>query len=191
TGTTVPIAAIGASAGGPDALRRLFKLLPDDTGMAFVVIQHLDPDRPSSLSSVLAGEVSMPVVEVTGEMAAEADHVYVIPPGGDLSIQRGRIKLSPRSDGRLHLPIDAFFRALADDIGASAIGVVLSGSGTDGTEGLRAIKAAGGIAMAQDPDTAQFRSMPESAVAEGLADVCLPPEGIAGELARFAASPYF
>lgn len=190
-GAACPVVAIGASAGGLEALRQLFSKLPDDTGMAVIVIQHLDPSRPSLLTSVLAGDVHMPVVEVTDGMRAEPNRVHVIPPGADLGIDRGVLTLLPRCQtGKLHLPIDSFFRALAEDNPGGTIGVVLSGSGSDGTEGLRAIKAAGGITFVQHPKSAQFRSMPESAIAAGVADFCLPPDEIAGELARLCVHPY-
>ncbi len=187
----IPIVGIGASAGGLEALRQVFAELPADTGMAFVVIQHLDPDRPSMLSSVLAGDVGMPVIEVTERMQAEPNRVYVIPSSADLDIAQGSLSLVPRQHtGRPHLPIDSFFRALAEDLPGRAIGVVLSGSASDGTEGLRAIKAAGGITFAQDPQSAQFRSMPESALAAGVVDFRLPPEGISRELVRLSRHPY-
>lgn len=187
-----PVVGIGASAGGLEALKRLFKHIPADSGMAFVVILHLDPERPSMLTSVLAGVTPLPVVEVTSGMPAEPNRVHVIPSGSDLSIQGGILSLLPRQlTGRLHLPIDSFFRALAEDSRDGAIGVVLSGSGSDGTEGLRAIKAEGGIVMAQEPDSAQFRGMPESAIAGGGAvDFRGTPEMIAGELERLSRHPY-
>ena len=186
-----PIVVIGASAGGLEAMRQLFSSLPADTGMAFVVIQHLDPDRPSMLSSVLAGDVRMPVTELTGRTRAQPNRVHVIPPDADLTIDREIISVIPRQQTRnLHLPIDSFCRALAEDVGGRAIGVVLSGSASDGTEGLRAIKAAGGITFAQSPDSAQFSSMPESAISAGVTDFCLPPEEIARELVRLCREPY-
>src|SRR5687767_6067985 len=141
--------------------------------MAFVVIQHLDPTRPSTLTSVLASDARMPVVEVANGMRAESNRIHVIPSGSDLGVHRGTLALIPRQQTRkLHLPIDSFFRALADDQPERAIGVVLSGSASDGTDGLRAIKASGGITFAQDPESAQFRSMPESAMAAGVVDFC-------------------
>ena len=189
--TAIPIVGIGASAGGLEALRQLFSGMPSDTGMAFVVIQHLDPERPSMLSSVLAGDVDMPVVEVTERTRAQPNRVYVIPPSADLDIEQGFLSLIPRQQaGTPHLPIDAFFRALAEDLPGRAIGVVLSGSASDGTEGLRAIKSAGGITFAQDPQSAQFRSMPESALAAGVVDFQLPPEEISSELVRLSRHPY-
>jgi two-component system, chemotaxis family, CheB/CheR fusion protein len=186
-----PVVVIGASAGGLEAIKQLFSGIPPDTGMAFVVIQHLDPGRPSMLSSVLAGDVRMPVTEVTGQTRVEPNRVYVIPPDADLTISRELISLVPRQRTRkLHLPIDTFCRALAKDVGGRAIGVVLSGSASDGTEGLRAIKAAGGITFAQSPASAQFSSMPESSISAGVADFCLPPEGIARELVRLCRDAY-
>ncbi|MGZ3460850.1 MAG: chemotaxis protein CheB, partial [Archangium sp.] len=188
---TFPVVGIGASAGGLEALRQLFGHLPPDSGMAFVVIQHLDPDQPSMLTSVLEGATRLRVVEATNGMPAEPNRVHVIPSDSDLSIQRGLLRLIPRQlTGRLHLPIDSFFRSLAEDHQDRAIGVILSGSGSDGTEGLRAIKAERGIAIAQEPDSAQFRSMPESAIAAGVVDFRGTPEMIAGELERLSRHPY-
>jgi two-component system CheB/CheR fusion protein len=186
-----PIVGIGASAGGLDALRQLFSQLPADTGMAYVVIQHLDPERPSLLVSLLAGGTTMPVVEVVDGMRAEPNRIHVIPPGSDLSIHDGVLWLAPRKlTGNLHLSIDSFFRALADDQPGRAIGVVLSGSASDGTRGLRAIKAAGGITFAQEPESAQFRSMPESAIAAGVVDFRSSPAAIGRELVRLGHHPY-
>ena len=186
-----PIVGLGASAGGLDALRQLFAHVRPSSGIAFVVIQHLDPDRPSMLTRVLEGVTGQRVVEAASGMGVEPNHVYVIPSGSDLSIRHGVLTLEPRQmTGRLHLPIDSFFRSLAADQESRAVGVVLSGSGADGTEGLRAIKAAGGIAIAQDPESAQFRNMPESAIAAGVVDFRGTPEQIAGELARWGDHPY-
>ncbi len=190
-GALFPVIGLGASAGGLEALRRLLGLLPTDMGAALVVIQHLDPDRPSLLPSVLAGTTRLVVVEAASGMRVEPNRIYVIPPGADLSIHGGVLTLGPRRvTRRLHLPIDSFFRALAADRRRQAIGVVLSGSGADGTEGLRAIKAEGGVAIAQSPESAQFRSMPESALAAGVVDFAAPPEGIAHEIERLAGHPY-
>ena len=187
----VAIVAIGASAGGLEALRQLFAQVPLDTGMAFVVIQHLDPTRPSMLTDVLAGDIDMPVAEVTDGMVVEPDHVYVIPPGADLGLRQGVLVLRERAPGRkIHLPIDGFFRELAEEQPDRAIGVVLSGSAFDGTEGLRAIRAAGGITCAQDPESAQFRSMPESAIAAGVVDFRGAPGEIGAQLGRLGDRPF-
>lgn len=186
-----PVVAIGASAGGLEAMRQLFAHVPADSGMGFVVIQHLDPDRPSMLTQVLGKATRLSVVEATDGMRVEPDRVHVIPSGADLTIQHGTLALGRRqTTGRLHLPIDTFFRSLAEDGKDRAIGVVLSGSGADGTEGLRAIKAEGGIAIVQEPESAHFRSMPESAITAEVVDFRGTPEGIANELARLGQHPY-
>ena len=186
------VVGIGASAGGLEALRQLFGALPPDTGMAFVVVQHMDPERPSMLAGILATATSMPVVEARDGMPVEPDHVYVIPPRDDIVLRRGALALVPRppSGSLPHLPIDLLFATLAEDRPVRVVGVVLSGSASDGTEGLKAIKAEGGITFAQEPASAQFRSMPESAVAAGVVDFCLPPEQIAVEIARLSRHPY-
>ncbi|MEN9800416.1 MAG: hypothetical protein RL653_4113 [Pseudomonadota bacterium] len=190
-GAPFPVVAVGASAGGLEALRQLFAHLPADSGMGFVVIQHLDPDQPSMLTRILEGATRCSVVEATSGMPVEPNRVHVIPPGSDLTIEHGTLALGRRqTTGRLHLPIDTFFRSLAEDGRERAIGVVLSGSGADGTEGLRAIKAEGGIALAQEPESAQFRSMPESAITAGVVDFRGTPEGIAHELVRLVQHPY-
>ncbi|MCX4240050.1 CheR family methyltransferase [Paraliomyxa miuraensis] len=187
----IPIVGIGASAGGLEAMRQLFAQVPSNSGMAFVVIQHLDPRRPSMLSSVLGTDMEMPVLDVTDGTAVEPNHVYVIPSDADLGLREGTLVLIDREPGRgLHLPIDTFFAALARDRPGCAIGVVLSGSGSDGTEGLRAIRAAGGITFAQDPASAQFRSMPESAIAAGVVDFHDVPAGIGEQLRRVGHHPY-
>src|SRR5712692_5632215 len=185
-----PIVGIGASAGGLDAFIQLLRALPADTGMAFVLVQHLDPTHASMLTEILSRATAMRVAEVTDQTAAEPNHVYVIPPGVTLGIERGILRLSPRKEARgQHRPIDDFLNSLAHDQGHLAIGVILSGSATDGTLGLESIKAEGGITFAQD-DTAQHRSMPNSAVAAGGVDFVLPPIAIAAELHRISRHPY-
>jgi two-component system CheB/CheR fusion protein len=185
-----PIVGIGASAGGLEAFTQLLKHLPHDTGMAFILVQHLDPTHESELTQLLAKATSMPTREVTDKLRVEPNHVYVIPPNTTMAIARGVLKLEPRSEGRRpQHAIDFFLESLAQDRHASAIGVILSGTATDGTLGLEAIKAEGGITFAQD-DTARYDSMPRSAVAAGCVDAVLPPEGIATELARLAKHPY-
>jgi two-component system CheB/CheR fusion protein len=186
-----PIVALGASAGGLEALRRLLRHVPADSGLAFVVIQHLDPERPSMLAHVIEGITRLPVAEAVHGVRLEPNRVHVIPSGADLNIHDGVVSLIPRErTGTLHLPIDTFLRSLADDAHARAIGVILSGSGADGREGLRAIKAEGGIAFAQDPGSAHFPSMPESAIAAGVVDFTGSPEEIAEELVRLSRHPY-
>ena len=185
-----PIVGIGASAGGLEAVTHLLKHLPLDTGLGFVLVQHLDPQHESALTQLLAKATSIPVREVTNNLRIEPDHVYVIPPNTKLGIAKGILKLKPRLQDRgAHHPIDAFFESLAQDQRERAIGVILSGTATDGTLGLEAIKAEGGITFAQD-DSAKYDSMPRSAVAAGCVDFVLKPEDIARELARIAKHPY-
>jgi two-component system CheB/CheR fusion protein len=187
-----PIVGIGASAGGLEAFTQLLGYLPGKTGFAYVLIQHLDPTHKSFLSESLAKATSMPVEQVQPGQLVEPDHVYVIPPAADVSIANGRLVLVPRGSAKLqlHLPVDFFFTALAAELRNRAIGVVLSGTASDGTEGLRAIQAAGGITFAQEPETAKFAGMPRSAVAAGVVDVVLPIAGLARELLRLGQHPY-
>jgi two-component system CheB/CheR fusion protein len=180
------IAGIGASAGGLEAFTELLSHLPEDTGMAFVLIQHLDPSHDSHLTELLSKATKMPVSEVKGDTRAEADHVYVIPPRCNLGIADGILRTPARPASGRNMPIDAFLRALAADRGSGAIGVILSGTASDGTLGLEAIEAAGGITFAQEMRTAKFDGMPGSAIAAGVVDFVLPPAGIARQLAAMA-----
>ncbi len=180
------VVGIGASAGGLEAFTELLGHLPDDTGMAFVLIQHLDPKHESHLTELLSKESTMPVSEVKGETRAEANHVYVIAPRLNLGISDGVLRTPPRPASGCNMPIDSFFRALAADRGEKSFGVVLSGTASDGTLGLQAIKLAGGITFAQEKRTAKFDGMPRSAIAAGAADFVLPPAGIARQLAAIA-----
>jgi two-component system, chemotaxis family, CheB/CheR fusion protein len=185
------IAAIGASAGGMEAFAELLRNLPTDTGMAFVLIQHLDPKHHSMLAELLSKETGMTVREVTDGMRVEADHVYVIPPDATMSISNHTLELASRGDSRgVHLSIDHFMRSLAESQGNRAIGVILSGFGTDGTLGMAEIQAHGGVTFAQDEATAKSNAMPKSVAAAGYADYVLPPKGISRELARIARHPY-
>jgi two-component system, chemotaxis family, CheB/CheR fusion protein len=181
-----PIVGIGASAGGLEAFTELLSHLPDDTGMAFVLIQHLDPSHESHLTELLSKASKMPVSEVEGETRAEADHVYVIPPRCNLGISGGILHTPPRPSSGRNMPVDTFLRALAADRGSKALGVVLSGTASDGTLGLQAIKAAGGLTFAQDRESAKFDGMPASAIYAGVVDFVLPPAGIALQLAAIA-----
>ena len=184
-----PIVGVGASAGGMDAVTQLLRALPIDTGLSFVIIQHLAPDHPSNLAEILSRATMMPVGEVRDEPEVEPNRVYVIPPGRNMIIAGGKLILMPQDRYARRHGIDQFFASLAEDCGHKAIGVVLSGAMSDGTLGLEAIKAAGGITFAQN-DTAQHDSMPRSAVASGCVDFVLPPSEIADELARIASHPY-
>jgi len=175
----VPVVGIGASAGGLEALDELLAAVPKRSGLAYVVIQHLDPTHVGMLPELLGRITRLPVVEAVAGMVAEPDHVYVIPPNRDIAILRGVLQvIEPAEPRGLRLPIDRFFRSLADDQGARATGVVLSGMGTDGTQGLRAIHDHGGLTIAQTPTTAQFDAMPRSAIASGAVDVVAAPSAM-------------
>ncbi len=185
-----PTVGIGASAGGLEAFTQLLKDLPVDTGMAFVLVQHLDPKHESMLTGLIAKATTMPVTEVKHGMRVEPDHVYVIPPNTYMTISGEVLALTPRSGtpGQ-HRPVDHFLTSLAEDRSSGAIGVILSGTASDGTLGLKAIKAEGGITFAQDK-TAKYDGMPQSAIAAGYVDYILSPGGIARELARIGCHPY-
>src|SRR6266446_4206790 len=185
-----PIVGIGASAGGLEAFTQLLKHLPADTGMGFVLVQHLDPDHDSALVQILARVTSMPVREVANELRIAPNHVYIIPPNTDMATAHGVLKLQRRQAGSApHHSIDFFFQSLGQDQHEFAIGVILSGTASDGTLGMEAIKAEGGITFAQD-ESASYDSMPRSAIAAGCVDFVLSPENIAKELARIAKHPY-
>lgn len=188
--TRFPIVGVGASAGGLEAFTRLLKFLPTDTGMALVLVQHLDAHHESVLTHLLARATSIPVQEATDRLRVEPDHVYVIPPNVNLTIAKGFLRLQPRQvPGGVHRCIDSFLESLAQDRHERAIGVILSGNASDGTLGLEAIKSEGGITFAQD-DSAKYGSMPRSAIAAGCVDFVLSPETIASELTLIAKHPY-
>jgi two-component system CheB/CheR fusion protein len=180
----IRVVAIGASAGGLDAFLDLISATPVDSGLALVLIQHLDPRHDSMLVNILAGATTMPVLEVTDGVQIERDHIYVIPPDAELTIQGDLLRLTPRTPKVPHRPLDTFFASLALDRKQSAIGVVLSGNDADGALGLQAIRDAGGITFAQSPETAKFEVMPRAAAP--AADFVLPPAGIAGRLLTIA-----
>jgi two-component system, chemotaxis family, CheB/CheR fusion protein len=184
-----PIVGVGASAGGLEAFSALLSHLPPNTGMAFVLVQHLDPKHESALSGLLGRTTTLPVSEVSQNLRVEPNRVYVIPPNRMLTIRDGVLNLTPRQSARRpQRSIDSFFEALATDQRERAIGVILSGTATDGTSGLEAIKAEGGLTFAQD-SSARYDSMPRSAVAAGCVDFVLPPELIAAELVRISRHP--
>jgi two-component system CheB/CheR fusion protein len=189
--TDTTIVAIGASAGGIEAVTELMNHLTADTGMAFVLIQHLDPKHHSILTELLARKTVMPVTEVSEGLPVKSNHFYVIPPNATMSISEETLHLSPREESRgTHMSVDHFMRALAEEKGNRAIGVILSGSGTDGTLGMAEIQAHGGVTFAQDEASAKYDGMPRSAVVAGCVDYVLSPKGIAEELARIARHPY-
>jgi two-component system, chemotaxis family, CheB/CheR fusion protein len=184
------VVGVGASAGGYEALTQLLKHIPERTGMAFVVVQHLDPSHESQLTELLLRSVTIPVVQIRHKMELVPDTVHVIPPNRELTLEGGVLQLRPRRkvDGT-YMPIDRFFRSLADERGDRAIGIILSGSGTDGTIGAKALKGEGGITLAQDAKTAKFHGMPSSAISAGCIDFVLSPPEIAAELGRLASHP--
>ena len=172
-----PIVGIGASAGGLEALEQFLKHVPEGSGMAFVIVQHLDPVHKGSMVEILQRSTGMQVLEAKEHQRVEPDCVYVIPPGKDMSILQGMLHLLPQASPRgLNLPVDVFFRSLAEDQQEHGIGVILSGMGSDGTLGLRAIKEKTGAAFVQSPTSAKFDGMPRSAIDAGLADVVAPVE---------------
>src|SRR5438552_18081613 len=186
-----PIVGVGASAGGLEAFTQLLRALGPGTGMAYVLVQHLDPSHESALTELLAKATEMPVRQVTDATPVEPNHVYVIPPNVDMIISQGILRLTARTETRgYHMPIDRFLRSLAEDQGSNAIGVILSGTASDGTLGLAATKAEGGITFAQDEKSAKFDGMPQSAIAAGCVDFVLPPEAIGRKLERIRAHPY-
>ena len=178
-----PIVGIGASAGGLEAFEQFFRNVPPDSGMAFVLVSHLDPDHASMLTEILQRSTTMPVVEALDQVQVLPNCVYAIPPNRDLSIFHGVLHLSePDMPRGQRMVIDAFLRSLAEDQGERAIGIVLSGTGTDGTLGLRAIQGAGGISLVQDPATAKYDGMPCSAIQAGYATFVLPVEKMPEQL---------
>src|SRR3989475_3451598 len=189
--TSFPIVGVGASAGGLEAFTQLLTALGPGTGMAYALVQHLDPRHESALTELLAKATEMPVRQVTDATLVEPKHVYVIPPNVDMIIAQGILRLTARTETRgHHMPIDRFLRSLAEDKGSNAIGVILSGTASDGPLGLAAIKAEGGITFAQDEQSAKFDGMPQSAIAAGCVDFVLPPDAIGRELARIRVHPY-
>lgn len=185
------IVAIGASAGGIEAFTELMSNLRVDTGMAFVLVQHLDPKHHSLLPELFAKKTAMPVKEVSDGMTVQPNHIYTIPAGATMSISNHTLQLAPRELSRgIPMPIDHFMRALAEEQGSRSIGVILSGSGTDGTLGMAEIRAQGGVTFAQDETSAKYNGMPRSAIGADCVDYVLPPRGIAHELARIARHPY-
>jgi two-component system CheB/CheR fusion protein len=186
-----PVVGVGASAGGLEAFTELFKAMPPDSGMAFVLIQHLPPDRESLVAEILQRHTAMPVEQVTDEMSVQPNHVYVIRPGHTLTLKDGRLHLGERLEKPRHgRPVDDFFRSLAEEQRERAICVILSGMGSNGAAGAQAIKAVGGLCIAQDPDSAQFPSMPRHLIDAGYADFILPPVEIAEALIAYARHPY-
>ena len=186
TPSVLPIVGIGASAGGLDACKGFFNAVPAESGMAFVLIQHLDPTRESLTAELVGAYTRMRVVQAADGMRVEANRVYVIPPNAYLSIRQQTLRLSaPTAPRNLRMAVDFFLSSLAADQQERAIGIILSGTGSDGTLGLKEIKAAGGMTMVQDPQSAQHDGMPRSAMAGGGADYVLPAEQMAAALLAY------
>ncbi len=185
------IVGIGASAGGLESLERFFKSMPPDNGMAFVIVQHLSPDYKSLMVELLSKHTSIPVHRIEDSVKVKPNNIYLIPPKKTLIIFHGKLLLTEMDNQKgLTLPINIFFRSLAEDMGKKAIGIILSGTGSDGTLGIREIKGAGGMIMAQDTDSAKFDGMPKSAIATGLIDYVLPPEKMPEVLLKYTNHPY-
>lgn len=179
------VVGVGASSGGLEAFKQFLKPIGLESGLAFVLIQHLDARQPSSLAEILQSATVLNVEEARDGAVVQPNHIYIIPPTSDLTISNGALKLEPRTGkSSSHLPIDRFFHSLAVDRGRFAVGVVLSGSGSDGTQGLLSIKEAGGITFAQEESSAEFGGMPHSAITAGAVDFVLKASEIGAELVR-------
>src|SRR6185312_11612435 len=182
------IVGIGASAGGLEPLERLFAAKPHPSGMAFVVLQHLSPDFESRMDELLARQTTIPIHRVVDGMEVQSDAIYLIPARKDMIISGGKLLLNEREDVRaFSLPIDHFFRSLANDAGRRAVGIVLSGAGSDGSRGVREIHDAGGLIICQTPESARFQSMPLSAQQSNVVDLFLKPEEMPAALVRYAS----
>ena len=185
------VIGIGASAGGLEALKQFFENMSENSGMAFVIIQHLSPDYKSLMAELLSKHTKMKVNRVTDGMMIESNQIYLIPPKKNMHVFGGRLYLTkqpPRS--MLNLPIDIFFRSLAEEMENRAVGIILSGTGSDGTLGIRAIKGSGGMVMVQDDTTAKFDGMPRSAISTGLVDYILPPDKMPDRLLKYIQHPF-
>jgi len=190
-GRPFPIVGVGASAGGLEAFTELLKNLPPSPGLALLFVQHLEPTHESHLADILAQTRTLPVQQAADGMPVRVNHIYLIPPNANMALLDGALRITPRSAVRgLHMPADHLFRSLADVLKAQAIGVILSGGGTDGTLGFQAIKAEGGITFAQDDKSARQPSMPRTATTEGWVDYVLAPSEIALQLGRLVRHPY-
>ncbi|MCG6881464.1 MAG: PAS domain-containing protein [Deltaproteobacteria bacterium] len=190
-GIDFPVVGIGASAGGLETLNVFFSNMPSDSNMAFVVIQHLSPQHKSIMASLLEKQTHMVVRQIEDSATIEPNHVYLNPPGKNVALfNRTLHLLEPSKETSINMPIDFFFRSLSEDEGEKAIGIILSGTASDGTMGIRAIKGEGGMAMVQQPDTAKYNGMPRSAVETGLIDFIIPVEKMPEALIRYVRHPF-
>lgn len=183
------VIGIGASAGGVEALQQFFSCMPSNSGLSFVVVQHLSPDYKSLMADILGKHTAMTVLQAESGMKVEPDTVYLIPPKKYMTLQQGALLLYDYPSGTLNHPIDIFFTSLAEEKKEHAIVVVLSGTGSDGTNGIKAVKEHGGLVIAQAPESAKFDGMPKSVIQTGLADFILSPEEIADEILNFSNTP--
>ena len=185
------VVGMGASAGGIEAFSKFFSAMPSDSGAAFVLVLHLDPTRESQMAKVLAAHTEMVVVQVEDQMQIRSNHVYVIAPDQDLTVTAGVLNLVTPAEKRGHRhPVDVLFRSLAADQGERVIAIVLSGTGSNGTDGLKEVRAAGGLILVQDPATAKFDGMPRSAIGAGMADHILAPEAMPAVLSQYFRNEY-
>ena len=187
------IVGIGASAGGLEALNRFFENIPDNTGLSFVVVQHLSPDHESHMASLLGNKTNMNVYQIRDGMEIEPNSVYLIPPNNNIIIYDKNLYLKEpdeKENRYLNLPIDIFFKSLAESEANKAIGIILSGTGSDGVRGIRAIKEKQGMVMVQDKETARFDGMPVNAISTGIVDYIIPPEEMGDRLLKYIEHPY-
>src|SRR6202521_1724810 len=181
----IAVVGVGASAGGLEAFSELLRNLPSKTGMAFILIQHLDPHHPSQLVQILTRETSLTVKEATDEEILRPNQIYIIPPNREMTMEEGTLRLWARSEARgRHMPIDRFFSSMAEERGSEAIGIDVSGTDKDGTRGLNGIKEKGVLAIAQDDRSARYSPRPSSANSPGHVDLVLTPRAVSDELAR-------
>ena len=184
------IIGIGTSAGGLEVLKLFFDNLPNEFQHTFVIVQHLSPDYKSLMVDLLSKNTTLPIFEVTNEMEVKPGSIYLIPPGKNMTLHNQHLRLTDKPAGHvLNLPINIFFESLAEERQEDAIGIILSGTGSDGSRGVRSIKEAGGLVIVQRPDTAAFDGMPNSAIATGLVDYVLSPEQMPDELVRYLNMP--
>lgn len=184
----IGVVGIGASAGGLEALQQFLTFLPTNTDMAFVIIQHLAPNHKSLLADILTKYSGMPVTEIMDGMQIERNHIYMIPPKYNVEIENGILRLRIHDPEKINHPIDVFFRSLASGYENRAVAVILSGTGSDGTNGIRSIKEQNGLIIVQTPESAKFDGMPRNAITTGFADMIQKPDAIAKEMGHIAKS---
>ena len=185
------IVGIGASAGGLEAINAFFEKVPEDSGLSFVLIQHLSPDYKSMMPELLAKHTMLKISKITNATTIQPNAIYTIPADKNITVSGGKLYLEDRGSPKtLNLPINIFFKSLADDLRERAVGVVLSGTGSDATLGIEAIKQYGGMVIAQDPNSAAFDSMPKSAIATGLVDFILTPSRMPEAIVKYIKHPH-